>query len=142
VAVNREHLVKDALDCGAAYAAIADTSEISFHEDFRKACEKNACGRFDTNWMGPPAIGPITELMEKVRAFREGLLFQTVHQLRSSFDFKGMMDAGKPHRQVFRRLLGRTRTEYHFEKILPLDAGCCNICEKCAYLDGEPCRHP
>ena len=26
--------------------------------------------------------------------------------------------------------------------MLPLNAGCCRICGRCAYLDGEPCRKP
>ena len=55
---------------------------------------------------------------------------------------QGMVEGGKLHGQVFRDLLERVRTKYHFEEILPLNAGCCRICEKCAYLDGEPCRHP
>lgn len=135
-------LVEEALASGAQYAAVVDTSGISFHEEFRKACERNACGRYNTNWMGPPAIGPITELIERVRKYRRGLLFQTVHQVRSSFDMKGMMEGAEVHEGVFRELLSRIRAGYGFTDVFPLDAGCCRICDRCAYLDGEPCRHP
>jgi len=140
--INLDELTRDALESKAQYAAIADTSKIIFHEEFRKACERNACGRYDTNWMGPPAVGPITELMEKVRRFRRGLLFQTVHRVRSSFDMKGMMEGAQVHERVFRDLLSKLRDRYHFKEMLPLNAGCCRICERCAYLDNEPCRHP
>lgn len=135
-------LIKIALESNASHAAILDTSTIQFHEDFRKACEKNICRRFDTNWMGPPAIGPISELMKKAMCYRQGLLFQTVHSLVSNFDMKGMLGAAKVHEKVFRDLLSRIRKAYSSEDILPLNAGCCHICEKCAYLDGEPCRNP
>ncbi|MCH5139086.1 DUF2284 domain-containing protein, partial [Clostridiaceae bacterium UIB06] len=79
--INLEDLVKEALELKASYAAIANASKIKFHEDYREACEKNVCRKYDTNWMGPPAIGPINELMDKVRKYKQGLLLQTVHKL-------------------------------------------------------------
>jgi predicted metal-binding protein len=142
VTINMEELVKEALDSKATYAAIADTSKISFHEEFRKACERNACGKYNTNWMGPPAVGPIAELIERVKKYKQGLLFQTVHQVRSSFDFKGMMEGAQIHERVFRELLARIKKNYRFNEMLALNAGCCRVCDKCAYLDDEPCRHP
>ena len=135
-------LVKIALESSASSAAILETSKIQFHEDFRKACEKNFCRKYDTNWMGPPAIGPISELKQRATAYRQGLLFQTVHQLNSNFDIRGMLSAAEIHGRVFRNLLEKIRIAYPSEDILPLNAGCCGICERCAYLDKEPCRHP
>jgi predicted metal-binding protein len=140
--IDGEELVKIALESPAADAALLDTSTIQFHEDFRKACEKNVCRRFDTNWMGPPAIGSIAELMKKARRYRQGMLFQTMHSIAGNFDMKGMLEAAKVHDKVFRDLLHGIRQKYPSEDFLPLDAGCCHICEKCAYLDGEPCRNP
>jgi predicted metal-binding protein len=140
--VTAEDLIKDALESNAAHAAILDTSKIQFHEDFRKACEKNACRKYDTNWMGPPAIGPIGSLMKRALSHRHGLLFQTVHRVASSFDMKGMFEAAKVHNAVFRDLLEKIRRKYPIKDLLPLNAGCCSICEKCGYLDHEPCRHP
>lgn len=139
--IRFDELVKDALELKATYAAMADTSKIKFHEDYRKACEKNVCQMYDTNWMGPPAVGPIDELMNKARQYKQGLLIQTVHKVKSSFDLKGMMAAGKVHEEVFRKVLDNMKSKYKLEEILPLNAGCCKICERCAYLDGEKCRH-
>ena len=140
--LNGEELIKVALESGAAQAAILETSDIQFHEDFRKACEKNFCRRYDTSWMGPPAIGPIRELMKKAARYRQGMLFQTVHAVASNFDMKGMLAAAKIHEKVFRKLLDQIRKRFPEEEILPLDAGCCSLCEKCGYLTQEPCRHP
>lgn len=139
---NFDALVEDALELGAARAVVVNTSDITFREEFRKACERNACGKYDTNWMGPPAVGPIDELMKKARACRHGLLLQTVHPVSSSFDMKSMMAGGKVFGEVFRRVLACMRDKHGISQILPLGAGCCSICPKCAYLDHEPCRHP
>jgi predicted metal-binding protein len=140
--IDATELVRDALACSASHAAVIDTRAIIFDEAFRKACERNACGKYNTNWMGPPAIGPIQELMQKVRKFRRGLLFQTVHTISSSFDMKGMIEGAKVHERVFRDLLKTIRRKYAFGKMLALNAGCCRVCERCAFLDNEPCRHP
>jgi predicted metal-binding protein len=140
--LDAETLIREALESNAAHAAILDTSTIQFHEDFRKACEKNVCRKYDTNWMGPPAIGPISELMKRALGYKQGLLFQTVHRVVSSFDMKGMFEGAKLHNAVFRDLLEKIKRKHQIKDLLPLNAGCCSICEKCAYLDNEPCRNP
>ncbi len=140
--IDGEDLVTIALESNAAHAAIVDTSKIQFHEDFRKACEKNYCRKYDTNWMGPPAIGPVSILMQRAKSYRRGMLFQTIYGITGGFDMKGMFEGARVHDRVFRDLLGKIRSRYAGEDILPLNAGCCSICEKCAYLDGEPCRNP
>ncbi len=140
--INEGVLINMALESNASYAAILDTSKIQFHEDFRKACEKNLCRKYDATWVSPPVIGPINELMQRATSYRQGLLFQTIHRLVSNFDMKGMFSAAEAHRRIFRELVGKIRNAYPSQDILPLDAGCCSICERCAYLDREPCRHP
>ncbi len=141
--LDGEKLIQLALEANASGAAILETSTIQFYEDVRKACEKNLCRKYDTNWMGPPAIGPVNELSKRVHAYRQGLLFQTIHRFNSRIEYaKGMFAAAGIHEKVFRRLLTKIRDAYPSEEILPLNAGCCSICEKCAYLDRQPCRNP
>ncbi len=137
-----DELVKEAVESGAARAVIVDTSRIGFHEEFRQACERNVCGKYATSWMGPPAIGPIGELMERARRYKKGLFFQTVHPLARSFDMKGIEAGIKVYREVLGKLVERLRSGHGFGDVLPLGAGCCAICPKCAFLDNEPCRHP
>ena len=137
-----DDLIKDAREAGATHAAIADTSALVFHEEYRKACERNACGRYATNWMGPPAIGSIHELAERAGKFKHGLLFQTVCSIDSPADWDGMMAGSLVHEQVLRNLLVCLRSKYNFTDLLPLNARCCSLCERCAYLDHQPCRHP
>lgn len=135
-------LVKDALALDATHASIAEVAEIKFNEDFRKLCEQNSCGSYNKNWMCPPAVGPINDLMEKALGFKQGLLFQTVHPLASSLDWKGMLEGGVNHTRVFRKILECMENNYNFKEILPLNAGPCTYCAKCAYLVGEKCQFP
>jgi predicted metal-binding protein len=65
-----------------------------------------------------------------------------MHAVASNFDMKGMFAGRKAHEKIFRDLLAKIRERYPSEDILPLDAGCCSLCDKCAYLEREPCRYP
>ena len=140
--VSFSDLVQTALAAKADHAAIAEVANIKFVEDFRKACEQNVCRKYNTNWVCPPAVGPFAELKAQACQYKYGLLFQTVHQMKSSFDWNGMVAAKKIHDEVFRELLDRVKKDYKLQGILPLNAGACEYCEKCAYLDNKPCRFP
>jgi predicted metal-binding protein len=141
--IDGNELIEIALQANASAAATVDTSVIQFLEDVRKACERNLCRKYDTNWMGPPAIGPVSELKQRATAYRRGLLFQTIHRFNSSLEYaRGMFAAAGTHEKVFRKLLAKIRSAHPAEDILPLNVGCCSVCERCAYLDQEPCRNP
>lgn len=140
--VDARRFVQTALDAKADYAALVDVARIKFVEEFRKACEQNVCRKYNTNWACPPAVGSFSELKAKACQYRQGLLFQTVHQLAGCFDWNGMMDAKKIHDQVFRTLLDNLKNKQNLTDLLALGAGACAVCARCAYLDQLPCRFP
>ncbi|WP_407312358.1 DUF2284 domain-containing protein [Desulfosporosinus sp. SB140] len=137
-----DHFVRDALDFGAKYAAIASVADIIFNEEFRGMCEQNTCGSYNKNWMCPPAVPPINTFKENVLNFKQGLLVQTVHNIKSSFDWEGMMMAAETHTAIFRLILDRLEKDSNCQEILPLNAGPCTYCKRCTFLDSEPCRFP
>jgi predicted metal-binding protein len=54
-----------------------------------------------------------------------------------------MKEGMKVHERIFRKILAMMKTSYSFKAVFPLNAGCCTICPKCAYLDNrKPCRNP
>lgn len=122
--------------------AIIDVSSLIIVEDLRKACEQNSCGKYDTNWMCPPGIGPIKDLTKKLNQFDKGLLIQTVHQLEDSFDFEGMMISKEKHTSIFINVLNQIRESSKFDELLPLNVGSCELCDKCTYINGEECLFP
>lgn len=135
-------LVKEALKLNATHASIVEVAKIPFNEDFRKQCEQNSCGSYDKNWMCPPVVGPNSDLIKRVLSFKQGLLFQTVHQLEDSYDWEGMQEGQTNHEKVFRKLLEHVENIAAFKQVLPLSAGPCMYCAKCAYLAGKQCFFP
>ena len=143
MALDFEELIQAALANKADHAAIALTSQISFVPEFRKACEQDTCRKYATNWMCPPGVGEFDVLKAKALEYKQGLFFQTVHQVASSFDLKGMYAAKTVHDPIFRNILAYFRTRPEIKRMLPLNAGNCDLCPRCTYLDDkQPCRFP
>lgn len=139
--MDLEQITRTILDAGAYRVGTVAVADIDFQPDFRKLCESNACGMFGRSWMCPPLVGEIGELIQRLKAYRWAVVYQTVNTLEDSYDFEGMMAAGEAMNwltaQVRRRL-----AEEGVSPALLLGAGGCRVCRRCAKLDGLPCRCP
>lgn len=135
-----DEAVQAALDCGAAKAVVIPGESIVLNRDFYEMCRSNTCGNFGRCWVCPPDIGPIDELMERVRAYSHGLLYQSIGTLEDSFDIEGMSAAAKNHAQLSQRI--RSAVEPMLGNCFHLSCGGCNLCERCARRDDKPCRFP
>ena len=134
------NLVQLALDCGACKADYLRGDQVVVNDEFRKICEGNACGSYDKCYMCPPDIGPIDDLMEQVRSYKQAILYQSISPLEDSFDFEGMMEAGHQHALLSQRIQAALLPE--LKTALHLSSGGCYLCERCAKRDNLPCRHP
>ena len=142
MSLDKGSLITDSLQKGATCAGIIDVSQIAFSQELRNLCKQNACGKYGTNWMCPPGVGELEPLKARVSEYKKGLVVQTVHKIIDSFDFEGMMDAGKVHNEIFRNIVSKIKEQYMKDEILILSAGACDICPKCTYIDGKECRFP
>lgn len=139
--MNHENLVLAALNSGAAKAVVIPGERVVLNRDFYDICAGNSCGNFGACWMCPPDIGSIDALMERVRQYRQGLLYQTIGALEDSFDIEGMEAAARNHAQVSQRIQAAVApllkgSGFH------LSCGGCNLCARCAKRDNQPCRFP
>ena len=139
--IHEDMLIQQVLKLGACRVAVIPVSKIHFSRDFRAMCESNACGNFGKCWMCPPDIGEIDSLIEEARGYQKVLVYQTAGRLKDSYDFQGMMHAGKLHNRLSQRI-SQAFSSLPFHKLLHLSAGGCRVCPVCAKRTGEPCRHP
>lgn len=136
-----EKLKEKAIELGAFKTGVVEASEIRTDAYFRKMCADNVCGNYGRSYMCPPDIGPIDELMAKVKTFDKVLVYQTVGELEDSYDFEGMMEAGERHNKLAQKLWDLT-DEMGCKEVLHLGAGGCKICSVCGKKTGDPCRYP
>lgn len=137
---NHENLIQLALAAGAKKATVIRTEDIVVSSVFRDICASNSCGKYGRCWMCPPDIGEIDELMARLKAYRFGLLYQTIYDIEDSFDIEGMGEASRNHAQVSQRVNDAAKPL--LPGCLHLSCGGCNLCERCAKMDDEPCRMP
>ncbi len=137
-----DSIINGALELKATRAAMATTDKVKFSNELRQMCAQNYCGHYGRNWMCPPGVGPLKELKQRVLDFKQGLVFQTVHGLEDSFDIEGMEEAQSIHNDIFKDILSMIKNQYNPKRILPLNVGTCDVCSKCAYIEGKECYFP
>ncbi|MDR1922079.1 MAG: DUF2284 domain-containing protein [Candidatus Adiutrix sp.] len=135
---SEELLIKTALSLGAHMAALVRVADVRFDPAFRAACEANRCGNYGKSWTCPPDVGDIHALVAKASSFDSALVFQSVTTMKSSFDYRAVMDLGQKHNELTARLA----LELAPLAPLALGAGKCSFCKRCAKLDEEKCRFP
>lgn len=140
--ISKESLPALAIMLGADKAAFVRTKDMNFSIAFKEMCAMNSCGKYNTNWMCPPAVGKIEDGIARIKEFEEGLVIQTISQLEDSFDFEGMQLAAIRHDKVFRSVIEEIRLRFPCQIVMALGAGGCSLCARCAYLDGRPCIQP
>ena len=134
-------IVQWALECGATNAAALLGNQVILDEGFRDICKSNTCGNYGKCYMCPPDVGDIHAMMAEVRAYPNAVLYQTIHALEDSYDYEGMVEAGKRHAQVSQALEKRLR-ERQNGNYLHLTLGGCRLCDACAKREALPCRYP
>lgn len=133
-----EELISLAKEYGFETAVSLNVDSLISRDEVREMCAANTCHAYGSNWSCPPACGTIQQCGEKMKQFTRGVLVQTIGELEDSWDFEGIQDAAEKHGARFREIALRLWKDQ--VTVLPLTAGACPICEKCAYP--EPCRFP
>lgn len=140
--MTNEELIQLVTDAGATAAAYIKTEDFVLSEEFRKICEANQCGQYGKCYMCPPFVGESEALMDKLRTYPGGILYQSIGKLEDSFDYEGMMEAAGRHMELTREIQRRLRAAAPPRRMLHLSKGGCNLCETCGAIDGTPCRFP
>lgn len=136
-------LTEEIKNMGVSAVAVFPAGDIKFDEIFRKLCKDNLCGRYGKNYKCPPLIGEPEELKKEVSGYDDVVLIQSIYPLEDSYDFEGMEQGGRLHRENIEKTREYLKTNLNFEKMLVLGAGGCALCEKCgAFEKKAPCRFP
>lgn len=139
---KKEDIIKIATSHGADKVSLVETKNINFSIEFKEMCAMNSCGKYNTNWMCPPAIGKIEDGIDKILKYKEGIVIQTITQLEDSFDFEGMEEAAIRHDKAFRSIIKDIKNKYQEYEFMPMGVGGCSLCKRCTYLDNMPCIRP
>ena len=121
-------------------AAVMDVKDIVIDPDFRRYCEANVCGHYGADYSCPPDCGSVEELRSRLQAHRRALVFQSKWPITDYSDKEAIRQAKTAHNTAMLRIIDQLRDEGHSG--LMCGASSCTLCQRCAILDGAPCRDP
>lgn len=134
-----QKMIEKALEIGFETAKEIDTGTLVVREDVREMCAVDKCHAFGKNWTCPPSCGELSECAERIKAYHNGIIVQTVGKTEKAIDTKAYRRIEVLHHDRFADLAAFVHATH--PEALYLGAGGCRICKNCTYPDA-PCRFP
>ena len=95
---------------------------------------------YGTTWACPPATGEVDTCKFKCLRYRKCLLIGSIAEVADISDIDETLSTRPEHEALTNEVREMFRQQGIEPYILSTEA--CAECERCAYLDGQPCRHP
>ena len=116
-----------------------DPKSLEFSDRIRWICE-HECPMYGKTWACPPGVGPVAECKCKCLTYENCLMIATVTEVNDITDINETL-ATRPGHEEITNQVGTLMEEQGIKPYI-LSTEACTVCQRCAYLDGEPCRKP
>lgn len=116
-----------------------DPKELEFSERIRWICA-HECPMYNKTWACPPAVGAVADCKAKCLRHENCLMIATITEVSDITNIDETLATRPEHERItnqVRDLMGEQGINPY---VLSTEA--CTLCERCAWLDGEPCRIP
>ena len=116
-----------------------DPKELEFSDRIRWICEYE-CSMYGRSWACPPGVGSVESCKGKCMSFENCLMISTITEVADITDINETLATRPEHEAVTQQVRDLMRELGTEPYILSTEA--CALCERCAILDGKPCRFP
>lgn len=116
------------------------TDELTFSDRIRWICQ-HECPMYGKSWACPPGVGEVVACQRKCMSYRKGLCVSTIVEVLDISDIHETLATRSDHEAVTEQVAALMRTCGAQETYI-LSTESCAVCERCAILDGQPCRRP
>ena len=113
--------------------------DLEFSDRIRWICE-HECPMYGKTWACPPGVGPVSECQAKCKRYENCLMISTITEVNDISDIEETLATRPGHEKITNQVRDMMREQGINPYILSTEA--CAICDRCAYLDGLPCRLP
>ena len=117
----------------------ARPDSIEFSDRVRFIC-KAECPMYGRTWACPPAVGEVADCKAKCLQYENCLVIGTIVEVSDSANIQESLATRFDHEKITNQVRDLMKEQGVAPYILSTEA--CAICERCAYLDGLPCRMP
>ena len=116
-----------------------DPQALEFSQRIRWICE-NECPMYGKTWACPPGVGSVPECQEKCFSYKNCLMISTITEVEDITNIELTL-ATRPEHEAVTNQVGALLQEQGLRPYI-LSTEACSLCQRCAILDGEPCRMP
>ena len=113
--------------------------ELEFNDRIRWICQ-NECPMYGKTWACPPGVGEVEQCRCRCLSHGKCLMIATMAEVSDISSLEETLATRPEHEAITDQVRDIFREEGIDPYILSTEA--CSICDRCAYLDGLPCRHP
>ena len=137
--MNRELLESKLAELPLYIYDFIDPNELEFSSRIRWICE-HECPMYGRSWACPPGVGTVDGCRGKCLGYENCLMISTIVEVRDITNIDETLATRPEHEEVTNQV-GAILEEMGVKPYI-LSTEACAICERCAILDGEPCRFP
>ena len=112
---------------------------LEFSDRIRYICTAE-CPMYGKTWACPPAVGEVSACQAKCMAYENCLLIGTIAEVRDIADIAETLATRPAHEAITNQVRDLFRDQGTEPYVLSTEA--CAECDRCAWLDGKPCRYP
>ena len=112
--------------------------QLEFSQRIRWICE-NECPMCGRTWACPPGVGSVQSCKEKCLSYENCLMVATTVEVSDIANIEEGLATRPEHEAITNEVRDLMRAQGVDPYVLSTEA--CAICERCAYLDGQPCRY-
>ena len=137
--MDRQKLEQQLMELPLYVYTYIDPKSLDFSERIRYIC-KTECPMYGKTWACPPAVGEVDECKTKCLKYNSCLLVGTITEVVGEPSMEQSLATRPEHEKITNQIRDFFREQGIEPYILSTEA--CSVCERCAYLDGLPCRLP
>ena len=116
-----------------------DPQSLDFSDRIRWICE-HECPMYGKSWACPPGVGAVAECEAKCKSYTNCLVVGTITEVEDLNSMEAALRTRPEHEAITNQVRDLLREQGVWPYILSTEA--CAVCERCAILDGLPCRLP
>ena len=116
-----------------------DPKSLEFSERIRFICETE-CPMYGKTWACPPGVGTVESCRCRCQDFENCLMIATVTEVSDISNLEETLATRPGHEAITNQVRDILRELGAQPYVLSTEA--CTVCQRCAYLDGQPCRYP
>ena len=137
--IDREKLQEELSQLPLYFYEWIDMGDLEFSQRIRWIC-RHECPMYDRSWACPPAVGSVEDCQGKCRSYNSCLMISTITEVADISDITGTLATRADHEAVTNEVRELLRQQGIEPYVLSTEA--CAHCQRCAWLDGQPCRYP